>query len=60
MPTPPSREILTQMLQEIAAPILGPTADSAARQRLLQQTAEELWQVTQAPVHPEDEPALLP
>jgi hypothetical protein len=60
MSIPLSREALRQMLQDLAGPILGPAVDSAARQALLHQTAEELWQVTQAPVHSEDEPALLP
>lgn len=60
MSIPPSREALRQLLQDLADSILGPAADSAARQALLRQTAEELWQVIQASVHSEDEPALLP
>jgi hypothetical protein len=60
MSIPPSQEALRQILHDLAGSILGPATDSAAQQALLRQTAEELWQVTQAPVHAEDEPALLP
>ena len=54
-----SQDDFFQLLQDIARQTLGPDA-SAERQALLRQTAEELWQVTQAPVQAEDEPALLP
>ena len=54
-----SQDDFFQLLQDIARQTLGTDA-SEARQELLRQTAEELWQVTQAPVQAEDEPALLP
>ena len=54
-----SQDDFFHLLQDIARQTLGPDT-SEARQALLQQTAEELWQVTQAPVQAEDEPALLP
>jgi len=53
-----SQDDFFQLLQDIARQTLGPDA-SEARQALLRQTAEELWQVTQAPVQADDEPALL-
>jgi hypothetical protein len=54
-----SQDDFFQLLQDIARQTLGADT-SAARQALLRQTAEELWQVTQAPVQADDEPALLP
>ena len=54
-----SQDDFFQLLQELARQTLSADA-SEARQALLRQTAEELWQVTQAPVQAEDEPALLP
>ena len=54
-----SQDDFFQLLQDIARQTLGADA-SEARQALLRQTAEELWQVTQASVQAEDEPALLP
>ncbi len=54
-----SQDDFFQLLQDIARQTLGADA-SEARQALLWQTAEELWQVAQAPVQAEDEPALLP
>ena len=54
-----SQDDFFQLLQDIARQTLGADA-SEARQALLRQTAEELWQVAQAPVQAEDEPALLP
>jgi len=53
-----SQDDFFQLLQDIARQTLGADA-SEARQALLRQTAEELWQVAQAPVQAEDEPALL-
>lgn len=53
-----SQDDFFQLLQDVARQTLGADA-SATRQALLLQTAEELWQVTQAPVQAEDEPALL-
>ena len=54
-----SQDDFFQLLQDIARQTLGADA-SEARQALLRQTAEELWQVAQALVQAEDEPALLP
>jgi hypothetical protein len=51
-----SYENVVQALQNVARLTLG-EAECTARQALLQQTAEELWQVSQAPVSLEDEPA---
>ena len=53
-----SQDDFLHLLQDSARQTLGADA-SEARQVLLQQAAEELWQVTQAPVQAEDEPALL-
>lgn len=54
-----SQDDFFQLLHDIARQTLGADA-SEARQALLRQTAEELWQVTQAAVQAEDEPAWLP
>ena len=54
-----SQDDFFHLLHDIASQTLGDDA-SEARQALLRQTAEELWQVTQASVQAEDEPALLP
>ena len=53
-----SQDDFFQLLQDIARQTLGADA-TEAHQALLRQTAEELWQVTQAPVQADDEPALL-
>ena len=58
MPHEPSQADFLQLVQEIARQTLAADA-SEARQELLRQIAEELWQVTQAPVQAEDAPALL-
>ena len=54
-----SQDDFFHLLHDIASQTLGDDA-SEARQALLRQIAEELWQVTQASVQAEDELALLP
>lgn len=59
MPVQHSHDNCVGIVQEMARLTLGPDA-VITQQGMVQQTAEELWQVVQATVHAEDEPAFLP
>ena len=54
-----SRDNCVELIQEIARLTLGLDV-AITHQGMLQQTAEELWQVIRATVQAADEPALLP